>query len=242
MKNLEGEQCLKERIMLVSLEANIDKSGKNAFANYDYFKGDVLLITVKPLLAEHRIFFHFNPEELENGKTKYFLRLEDYDSNDFVSYDMTVDQISLKGTNEVQNKGAQRTYCFRYLLMAALGVANDEDDPDSHAPQEKPEKPSQSAPKKENKEPEQKEEETTKSDPKDVHLCEECKKEIIPTRSNTVLEVIDIGKQKYGKQLCSTCIRKHNEEAKKAVEAGKKEEIKKTQESAVKQEEQSDVH
>jgi len=215
---------LKERIILIANELKIDKTGYNTYSEYFYLKPDDLSNALKPLLLKYRIFDHFEPQELDDGRTRYTLRLEDFDSEAVIIYTMTVSEVILKGANNVQSKGAQRTYVKRYLLMTAFDIAEDSDDPDNSDV-------SQNLEDAQLKEPKTKTETGNTIDPKPANtetkpkkkekvlICEKCTGEIIPTPSNSVEEVIQIGKDKYGKQLCAKCIRELN-----AIAAGTKNE------------------
>jgi len=234
-----AQKGLKERIVIIANEAKIVKTGENTFSDYEYIKPGLLLNVLKPLLLKYHVFNHFEGEELEDGKTKYTLRLEDFDSEVAITYTMTVEAVVVKGANAVQGKGAQRTYVYRYLLMTAFDIADDNDDLDSDH-MSKLTKTDEDVSKKEPSQKKSKKSDTPKSDPqkeaeseskeighKEVEprelVCEECHSTIIPTTSNTIEEVIEIGKSKHGKQLCAKCIRTLN---KKVAEAAKTPETK----------------
>lgn len=96
----------------------IKKSGKNTFANYDYFElGDFLLPALK-------VF-----DETGLGSTISFtadlatMTIRDLDNpDDTIELTSPMGSAALKGCHEVQNIGAVETYQRRYLWVAALEI------------------------------------------------------------------------------------------------------------------------
>jgi hypothetical protein len=102
--------------------ANVKKSGKNAYAGYDYFELDDILNALIPILVSNRAttIVNFTPE----GATLTFYDCETKESIVFTSPMSTA---SLKGCHEVQNLGAVESYIKRYLYQNAFEIA----EPDS---------------------------------------------------------------------------------------------------------------
>lgn len=98
--------------------ANVKKSGKNAYAGYDYFELDDILNALIPILASNRVttMVNFTPE----GATLTFTDCETKESIVFTSPMSTA---SLKGCHEVQNLGAVESYIKRYLYQNAFEIA-----------------------------------------------------------------------------------------------------------------------
>ena len=112
----------------------LKKSGKNTFANYDYFElGDFLI----PALT---VF-----DEIGLGATISFtaelatMTIRDLDNpDDAIELTSPMGSAALKGCHEVQNISAVETYQRRYLWVAALEIV-EHDALDKTTGKEKPE-------------------------------------------------------------------------------------------------------
>lgn len=123
---------VKERIVRVSNEIKIEKTGWNAYGEYAYITPEDLENALKPLLLKYRLFTHVNVNHLENGRNIATLKIEDFDNDDdYQIYSMDVPDITLKAANAVQSVGGLRTFCTRYLKMSAFSVAENTDDFDN---------------------------------------------------------------------------------------------------------------
>lgn len=99
-------------------QLKLKKSGKNTFANYDYFElGDFLIPALK-------VF-----DEVGLGATISFtqdtatMTIVDLDNtSDTIAITSPMGSAALKGCHEVQNIGAVETYQRRYLWVAALEI------------------------------------------------------------------------------------------------------------------------
>lgn len=130
------EKSIKKRIVEITNRISIKKNGKNTFSNYKYFEPDTILGELNPLLYEYNLITIFN---LINKGDYYesLLTIEDCDTNDKVIYQFDIDKAVVKGANEAQNSGATLTYAKRYSLMNAFNIADNNNDMDSNAFQEK---------------------------------------------------------------------------------------------------------
>lgn len=97
----------------------LPKTGKNAFANYDYWELSDFLPTVVSLFKKH-------------GLCSYFSFTNDYATLTVVNTEKPDETISitspmasaeLKGCHAIQNMGAVETYQRRYLYMALLDIS-----------------------------------------------------------------------------------------------------------------------
>lgn len=123
---------VKERIIRVSNEIKIEKTGWNSYGEYAYVTPEDLENALKPLLLKYRLFTHVNVSHLENGRNIATLKIEDFDNDDDCQvYTMDVPDITLKAANAVQSVGGLRTFCTRYLKMSAFSVAENSDDFDN---------------------------------------------------------------------------------------------------------------
>lgn len=95
----------------------LSKSGKNAYAGYEYFElGDFLPQTMK-ILNDLGLcgIISFTADAAS-------LTITDTESNTFTVITSPMASASLKGCHEVQNLGASQTYLRRYLWVAAMEI------------------------------------------------------------------------------------------------------------------------
>ncbi|MEI6296241.1 MAG: ERF family protein [bacterium] len=127
------KMSVKEKIVRVSNDLHISKTGWNDYSKYAYITPEDIDNPLKPLLLKYRLFAHFNMKKLKDGKNEAVLRVEDFDTEvDRKIYIMTSDDIVLKATNSVQSLAGLRTFCRRYLLMACFSISDNSDDFDTN--------------------------------------------------------------------------------------------------------------
>ena len=99
-------------------QADIKKSGKNAFAKFGYFElSDFLPLIIQ---LQNEIGFYC---KISFGLETATLQIIDVDKpEDFVEYVTPMSTAQLKGVNEVQNLGAVQTYLRRYLYVNAFEI------------------------------------------------------------------------------------------------------------------------
>lgn len=102
----------------------VKKSGENKFSGFKYFElSDILPVTI-PILAKYKVspIVSFNKEFAE-------MTIYDGESEQNIKIQSPSVEVKLKGCIDVQNLGAEQTYQRRYLWLAFLEVAeNDEID------------------------------------------------------------------------------------------------------------------
>lgn len=126
-------KSVKERIVLISNEIRIAKTGKNEFVKANYFKPDEILATINPLLSKHNLISIFNmPYSKADEMYKGILVIEDFSTTERVEYSFDIPMTELKGTGKAQNAGATQTYCKRYMFMNAFNLADNKADPDAN--------------------------------------------------------------------------------------------------------------
>lgn len=123
---------VKERIIRVSNELKIEKTGWNAYGEYAYITPEDLENALRPLLLKYRLFTHIDVKHIEDNRNIAKLTITSFESDeDPQIYTMNVPDISLKAASAVQSVAGLRTYCTRYLKMSAFNVAENSDDLDS---------------------------------------------------------------------------------------------------------------
>ena len=108
------QKLMKARIALQSKK--MKKSGRNAFAKYDYFELADFLPTVQEIFAEIGLcgFVSFT------DTTASLTIVDDQGGSIVITSPMA--KAELKGCHEVQNLGAAQTYLRRYLWVAAMEI------------------------------------------------------------------------------------------------------------------------
>lgn len=106
--------------------AALSKSGKNAYAGFEYFELGDFLPTALQLFDEFKITALFNYPNGSSGLNQpgvATLTLHDCESPDhIIQFSTPLAEVALKGAHSIQNLGAQITYLRRYLYMMALEI------------------------------------------------------------------------------------------------------------------------
>lgn len=124
---------IKERIIRISNELKIEKTGWNTYGEYAYITPEDLENALRPLLLKYRTFTHLDVRHMENGRNIAVLTISTFENDDDVQiYTMDVPDITLKAANAAQSVAGLRTYCSRYLKMSAFNVAENSDDLDAN--------------------------------------------------------------------------------------------------------------
>lgn len=104
-------------------ECNLKKSGKNKFANFEYYELADFLPKVNELFDKYKLFSRFtlmgNIATLDIYDTE--AKKED-GSYDCVMFSSPVAEVNIKGSNAIQNLGGANTYMKRYLYLNALEI------------------------------------------------------------------------------------------------------------------------
>jgi len=146
------EMSVKERMMRISNELKVEKTGWNAYSTYAYSTPSDIDNPLKPLLLKYRLFQHFALRKKDDDSNEAILRIEDFDSDDGRQiYTMTSKDITLKATNVAQSTAGLRTFCRRYLQMTAFNISDDNSDYDAQEVEKSGKKPTSVGDKKEDK-------------------------------------------------------------------------------------------
>lgn len=99
---------------------DIKKSGYNKFSDYKYMELEDFLPHLRSLLLKYRLCYEFSMDK-ENQIA--LLNLKDCDSETNLVFTMPYEIPEIKATNLMQKVGGAASYCLRYLLMIAFGIA-----------------------------------------------------------------------------------------------------------------------
>jgi len=118
---MEGKLTIYDKLndcRMAFKKASVKKSGKNSYANYEYFELDDILNALIPILTDNRAttIVNFTNE----GATLQFI---DCETKDVICFTSPMSTASLKGCHEVQNLGAVESYIKRYLYQNAFEIA-----------------------------------------------------------------------------------------------------------------------
>ena len=99
---------------------NLQKSGHNKFAGYDYFELRDFLPAINEIMAEHKLLGICRFDEKE--ATLEIIDAEDPKEGGKIRFRSPMSTAELKGCHPVQNLGAVQTYLRRYLYTAAFEI------------------------------------------------------------------------------------------------------------------------
>ena len=97
---------------------NLQKSGHNKFAGYDYFELRDFLPAINEIMANYKLLGVCSFDE--NIATLEIIDAEDPDG--LIAFTTPMSTAELKGCHPVQNLGAVQTYLRRYLWTAAFEI------------------------------------------------------------------------------------------------------------------------
>lgn len=126
MEKKETKLNLYEKIQRCRVElqqSNLKKSGKNKFANFEYYELADFLPKVNELFDKYRLFSRFtlysNIATLDIYDTEVKREDGSYES---VMFSSPVAEVVIKGSNAIQSLGGANTYMKRYLYLNALEI------------------------------------------------------------------------------------------------------------------------
>lgn len=94
------------------------KSGKNAFANFDYFTLEDVLPTINNLMLKHRLLSIFNM----NNECASLTYINAEKPDEQVQFVCPVAEAEIKGSTPIQCLGGEITYLRRYLILTSLEI------------------------------------------------------------------------------------------------------------------------
>lgn len=126
MEKKENKLNLYQKIQRCRVElqnCNLKKSGKNKFANFEYYELADFIPKVNELFDKYKLFSRFTL--FENIAT-----LDIYDTEsvredgtfESVMFSSPVAEVVIKGSNAIQSLGGANTYMKRYLYLNALEI------------------------------------------------------------------------------------------------------------------------
>lgn len=102
-------------------QSKLKKSGKNKFSNFNYFELQDFLPTVNDIFNNLGLVAIFN---LEEKRAK--LKIVDTETLEDILFYTKIAEVNMKGSQAIQNLGAEHTYLKRYLYMNALEIAEND--------------------------------------------------------------------------------------------------------------------
>lgn len=94
------------------------KSGKNAFANFNYFTLEDILPTINNLMLKHRLLSIFNM----NNECASLTYINAEKPDEQVQFVCPVAEAEIKGSTPIQCLGGEITFLRRYLILTSLEV------------------------------------------------------------------------------------------------------------------------
>lgn len=133
MEKKEEKLNLYQKIQRCRVElqnCNLKKSGKNRFANFDYYELADFIPKVNELFDKYKLFSQFTLQSdiatLEVFDTEKLIRNENCEIYDSVTFSSPVAEIMIKGANSIQNLGGANTYMKRYLYLNLLEIVEND--------------------------------------------------------------------------------------------------------------------
>lgn len=120
-----AERNIYEKIQAVKvglLEANLKKTGKNAYAGYDYYELADILPSIVKLCGEQKLF----TKVTFNEDVAILQIINTEKPEETVVYDSPMRSLELKGCNALQTLGGVQTYQRRYLYQAAFDITEND--------------------------------------------------------------------------------------------------------------------
>ena len=100
---------------------NLKKSGRNDFANFNYYELADFLPTINILFNEKGLFSAFSIKE-----ERATLQIIDVESGEEITFESPIAEANVKGTTPIQSLGAIHTYMKRYLYLNALEIVEND--------------------------------------------------------------------------------------------------------------------
>ena len=117
---------------LIEIRSSITMKKDGQGYGYKYYQLEDILNQYKPLAKEYKVMevfnLFYNVESDKYNASIKFINAEKPD--DFYAVQIDLPLAVVKGASQAQCVGSTRTYAYRYMLMTALGVAEN-DDPDN---------------------------------------------------------------------------------------------------------------
>lgn len=178
-----------EKLQMVKqdvLHANPKKSGKNKFANYDYYElADILPVIIESC-AKHKVMTF--PSFTNEVATLTAVNAEAPEEK--ITIESPMRDLEIKGANAIQSLGGIETYQRRYLYMALFDITeNDMFDATTTDRNPATTKPTGNKP----------------ASASSTPHCEGCGKPIAGFGKMNAAEMAKYTKDKYGRALCSEC-------------------------------------
>ena len=119
------EKNIYEKLQLARIELQelkLKKSGKNKFANFNYYELADFLPHINKIFGELKLFSKF--DLLLEKATLTIIDIENEKSQ--ITFESDKTEAILKGTTAIQQLGATHTYLKRYLYLNALEIVEND--------------------------------------------------------------------------------------------------------------------
>lgn len=129
LENVMSPKTLNEAISSIRVKlqkSNLKKSGKNKFADFDYFELGDFLPTLNELMEKEGVNDLFTIKDGEAILTLIKREERQSYSIPFVVFDTPLNSKGVKSMQDIQYLGALNTYYKRYLYINAFGITDGE--------------------------------------------------------------------------------------------------------------------
>lgn len=118
-----------EKIVDIQVRLDVPKGQRNTFGNYNYRSCEDILMAIKPLLKEHKLFLTLS-DHVELIGDRYYIvataKISD-GANSIENQARAREELSKKGMDSAQLTGATSSYSRKYAMAGLFGIDDEKD-------------------------------------------------------------------------------------------------------------------
>jgi hypothetical protein len=118
-----------EKIVDIQVRLDVPKGQRNTFGNYNYRSCEDILMAIKPLLKEHKLFLTLS-DHVELVGDRYYIVATARISDGIKTVENTArarEELSKKGMDSAQLTGSTSSYGRKYALSGLFGIDDEKD-------------------------------------------------------------------------------------------------------------------
>lgn len=124
-----SELTFYEKIVDIQVRLDVPKGQRNTFGNYNYRSCEDILMAIKPLLEEHKLFLTLS-DHVELVGDRYYIVATARISDGIKTVENTArarEELSKKGMDSAQLTGSTSSYGRKYALSGLFGIDDEKD-------------------------------------------------------------------------------------------------------------------
>jgi len=118
-----------EKIVDIQVRLDVPKGQRNTFGNYNYRSCEDILMAIKPLLKEHKLFLTLS-DHVELVGDRYYIVATARISDGIKTVENTArarEELSKKGMDSAQLTGSTSSYSRKYAMAGLFGIDDEKD-------------------------------------------------------------------------------------------------------------------